>query len=102
MPKYHWMYSCGDPGQLRSQLPPRSTRCHVAVLLKPMPGSTPIHSANAWVHVRSCLFSSALGFGQRHPSTLVRAVIGISHLGRGIVVLEEGHEYWRRVAVGFA
>ena len=29
--------------------------------LKPMLGSTPVHSANAWVHVRSCLLSSALG-----------------------------------------
>ena len=35
--------------------------------LKPMLGSAPTHSANGWVHVRSCLLSSALGNAtQRH------------------------------------
>ena len=81
---------------------PATSAVHAAMsrYLKPIPGSTPTHSANAWVHVRSCLFSSALG--NATPQALVRAVIGISHLGRGVVVLEEGHEYRRRVAVGYA
>ena len=58
----------------------------------------------AWTH---CNLAKGLrGFspliGQRHPQALVRGVIGVSHLAGGIVVLEEGHEYWRRVVVGFA
>ena len=57
--------------------------------------------------LRKCLGARAelfvqLRIGQRHPQALVRAVIGVSHLSRGVVVLEEGHEYRRRVAVGFA
>ena len=42
---------------------PATSAVHAAMsrYAKPMFGSTPTHSANAWVHVRSCLFSSALG-----------------------------------------
>ena len=71
-------------------------RCHVPVL-----------EAHVWIHsnpLRKRLGARAelfvlLRIGQRHPGTLVRGVIGVSHLGRGVVVLEEGHEYRRRVVV---
>ena len=75
-----------DPSYLRGP------RRHVAVL--------EAHAGIDSHPLRECLGARAellvqLRIGQRHPEALVRGVIGVSHLGRGVVVLEEGHEYRR-------